>query len=373
MVAYLQIEGTNMAKFPELIQTCILYDGDAKNFDSIIGLFLTAAGARSWKFNQIERKPNLFYRLYGGPKLMITVEKMPQPAAPEVFNETLNSPFTKLTAPTGRADISSHACHVIIEVRHGALATNGEMDKLLDSIGYDGRGQSLNAFKQRLQICAELTNFALVVGPAILVHWTQSNQLLESETFKEAMKEDSPALLHIHPRLLAGKKSSDGKEQVAIVTYGAAHFVGQEIMVTESPVPWQASLANILVFLKLATMPNGYVIPDGDIFRPENEDFAYRVKHRPRKGDVPPYYELQPCYHRQSGYKSADYILVGRDVNIHKSEKALFGSASPAGHKLVQEWRDKEKMAQAAGGQFNVKAALTEAKPKSFFSRFVSR
>ena len=96
-----------MAKFPELVQSCILYEGDAKNFDAIIGLFLTATNARGWKFNQIERKPDLFYRLYGGPELMITVEKMAQPAAPEVFSETLNSPFTKLTAPSGRADISS--------------------------------------------------------------------------------------------------------------------------------------------------------------------------------------------------------------------------------------------------------------------------
>lgn len=362
-----------MSQFPNAIQTCVLFEDDAKNFDAVLALFLVAAGERGWHFNHIEKKPNSFHRIFGGPDLMITMEKMAGPASRNVFAQALASPFTKMTAPTAEVDIANTKCHVIINVNHGALPASREISKLLDSIGYVGKDHSLEAFKQRLEVCAELTNFSLIAGRASLVHWTQSNQMVETETFKEACKQEIPSLLHIHPRLVSGKPDARGELQISLLTFGATHFLGREIAVTESPVPWVDSLTNILVFINLATMPNGYVIPDGDIFRPENEDFAYRVRHKAAEDGMMAHYELQPCYHKKSGFIAPDYILKGREVNYRRPPEEIFGEASQEGHRLVKEWREKAKMAEGAGGGFSVKAKSEKEKPKHWFSRFLGR
>jgi hypothetical protein len=56
-------------------------------------------------------------------------------------------------------------------------------------------------------------------------------------------------------------------------TFGARHWLGREILIRPSVLPWAANLETIFAFLRLATMPGGYVIPDGDSFGPEDRSF----------------------------------------------------------------------------------------------------
>ena len=193
------------------------------------------------------------------------------PAAPDMalLAQPMASPITAMLSPG-------------ISQRAGA-----SMAHLLLAVSQQGSGATLEQFLLRLDRLALACELACRKAPAIAVHWTQSNQLLDPESFATLAAELAPGPLHLHP-LLFGDGPALTSRRVGVRSLGARHFIGHEFLVEPGELPFAVHVEAMLGLLRLATSPGGYLIPHGDSFSDESGELAYRVSHRPAlPGDVP--------------------------------------------------------------------------------------
>jgi hypothetical protein len=343
--------------FPNEIQAALLFGGKVDILDAAVRNFVRIEEARSGvRLAMPERKPGVFYRLFGsGEELMITIEYVDAPALPEVFEQALGSTITSIMCPDIRQRLVQNRSHILINVSHGVLGDAPEIQRMLQQIDYPVAGQSLPQFIKRLDLCALISRIVCDEQQPQVVHWTQSNQLIPGEIYDGYAQGAAPTPLHVHPFLFGAGKAANSEPQVGIRTFGARHFIGGEIVVEPSVLPWAANFDTILAFLRVATIQNGYIIPNGDTFGPEDRSLSYRVLHRPPDdGDVP-VYELQPLMHRQFGFVADGYVPRDRVIDDRAPPQELMPTGEEAAE-LAEEWRAKRALAEGIGGTFEVRS-----------------
>lgn len=346
-------------QFPDMVQAACLFDRRVTSLDDIVRTFMRVEEARTGtRFNTPEARPGAFHRLYGGDDLMITVEYIDRPADMDVVRQPLTSTITGLLCADMRERLIRNRSQILINVSHGVfggIAGDSRVAALLQQVGMASEGRSLPQFKRRLEVCALLTRIVHEIAPADVVHWTQSNQSLSGDVADTFAAGDIPGHLNVHPYLF-GKTASDGAARVGIRTFGARHFIGREVLVEPSILPWAANYETILAFLRVATMAKGYVIPHGDTFGPDDGSLSYRVLHRePVEGDVP-LFDLVPLLYRDHGFQADDYVPRDRVFDDRRPPAALMPPDQDAKQDLIDEWREKRALAEGIGGQFEVRA-----------------
>ncbi len=231
--------------FPHEIQSALLFDTPVRHLDAVVRSFVQIETARTGVgYNLVEAKPGVFYRLFGGGEVMITLEYIDGPAKAEVFRQPVESAITRIYCPDMPERLTRHRSHILINVSHGALSSTPEIDKMLDQIGYVRPGTTLAQFRRRIEVCTLLSRLAQDDSPASVVHWTQSNQLFPGEMFEMIAQGAPPGPLHIHPYLYGGGHSRDGKALAGIRTFGAGHFIDREIRIEPSVLPLVGELRN---------------------------------------------------------------------------------------------------------------------------------
>jgi hypothetical protein len=350
-----------MAQFPASIQAALLFDNARPlDMDALVREFLAAEAAAGTNYNLVyDTKPGVFYRLFGSNDLMITVEHVGRQAKLPLFEAALSSPFTNMGTPDARERLARHKSYILVEAHHGSLPPTPELLGLLDKIGMPARGHSLAEFCLRMSLCCKLSTMAHRMGNATLVHWTPNDHLMRGDAFATLAAVPPPSLLHIHPLLFDGGESADGRPQVEIRTIGAHHFIGREIHVAATPVPWPEVLDGIFAFVKVGCLEGGYVVPDGDTFGMDNGAYNYRVRHI-EKGEKSgkfdgPLYRLDLRLSKEHDFKAPDFVEPVRtftDRNVPKDILADLGSHAGS---VVREWRAKRQMAEGAGNQFEVR------------------
>jgi hypothetical protein len=354
-------------QFPNEIQSAILFDRKVTSLEQMVRSFAKVEEARSGtRFAAPEVKPGLFYRLYGGDQLMITLEYVGAPAKEAVFQQPLGSTVTGTYCPDARERIKQSRSHILVNVSHGVLggvASNPGIANFLDQLGMGREGHSLPQFKQRLEMLGLITRIICDHAPATLVHWTQSNLLLPPATFDTFAAAGAPGPLSVHPFLFGKAKGASGKPEIGIRTFGVRHFIGREILIEPNVLPWAANFETILAFMRVAMVEKGYIIPDGDTFGPEDGSLSYRVIHRDAAdGDVP-LYELVPLLHRAHGFQSPDYVPRDRTFDDRNPPMDLMPPDQEAKQDLANEWREKRALAEGIGGRFEVRARGGEGIP----------
>lgn len=346
-------------QFPNEIQAALLFPGSMRDLETVVRSVLRILEARGAKFNVPEANPHKFYRLFGGDEMTITLEYLEQPANLAVFEQPLASPVTKIVTSDISHRLATHRSHVLINVSHGVLGgldASAEFAGLFEQIGMRREGATLPQFLSRLETCALLARIVGDHATPSAVHWTQSNQLMSGEAFEALAQLPAPSPLHIHPLLFDGGTSADGKPMASIETFGARHFIGREIEVEPSVLPWAANYETILAFLRVATLDKGYVIPDGDTFGPEDGSLSYRVIHRPEVPGIVPVYELEPLLYREFGFQSDGYVPRERAFDDRMPPPDLMPAGDGAKMELVNEWREKRALAEGIGGRFEVRS-----------------
>jgi len=352
-------------RYPNEVQSALLFDRRLKSLDAMVKTFLNVHQAQTGvRLNVPEAKPGAFYRLFGGGDLMVTMEYIDRPADMAVFQQPLTSTVTGIIFPDVRQRLTTCRSHILVNVSHGVLgsvAGDPKIAAMLQQIGMPQEGHSLGQFKQRLETLGLISRIVNDAESARAVHWTQSNMLFPGEALDALVSAGIPGNLHVHPYLFGTAKTSSGKPHVGIRTFGARHFIGREILVEPNELPWAANLETILAFLRVATIDNGYVIPDGDTFGPEDGSLSYRVVHRQAdEGDVA-LFELIPLLHREFGFEAADYVPRERVFDDRRPPDGLMPAGQDAKQQLVNEWREKRAMAEGIGGRFEVRARHGDA------------
>ena len=346
-------------QFPNDNQCALLLARPTNALETIVRSFLSLMEAKEGvRFNVPESNPGRFYRLFGADEMMITFELVPNPGKMELFQQVLQSSMTGMMCPDVRARLAAHQAMILINVSHGTLgsvANDPQIAAMLQQIGMPQEGASLRQFKRRLDILRLAARVACDHASPLLCHWIQSNQLVPPEILEGAG--DAPDMLHIHPWLFGAPQRAGETPQVSILTFGARHFIGREIVVEPTAIPFVDVFQVILAFLRVATMDNGYIIPDGDTFGPEDRSLSYRVIWREAQdGDVP-LYELLPVMSRAHDFEDARYVPAANVFDDRMPPAAVMPDGDEAKAELLNEWNAKRAMAEGIGGKFEVRSS----------------
>ena len=344
-------------QYPNDLQACLLFDRPIADLEAIVRSFMRVVEARSGiRFNVPEFKPGTIYRLFGGQKMTVLFEYVNAPPKLEMFQQALNSTITGIVGPDIRERLARCRSHILINVSHGVLGNSPEMLAMLAQIDYPIEGHSLPEFTDRLEVLGLAARVAGEEIEPLAVHWTQSNQLMPGAAFDALAAMDTPSMLHVHPYLFGGGQDADGSHKAGIRTFGMRHFIGREVIVEPNILPWAANFETILALLRVATIQDGYIIPDGDTFGPEDRSLSYRVLHREaEEGDVP-LLELVPLMYEEYGFVAPDYVPLDQVIDDRMPPPALMPEDEEEKMELANEWREKRSLAEGIGGRFEVRS-----------------
>ncbi|AUX69053.1 hypothetical protein CHX26_05650 [Porphyrobacter sp. HT-58-2] len=362
--------------YPNRLQAALLFDRRVPDLEAIMRAYTRVEGMRSpISFNMPESNPGLFYRLYDAAEdLMVTLEYIERPCNPEVFRPALASSYTGILTPDIRDRIARTDTHILLEVSHGVLGGvegDPKVAAMLEAAGHGPAGATQAQFERRLQVLALMARIAIEHAMPLAVHWTQSDLLLRGELFDALAAESGvPGAVNLHPQLFGPRAAPGEAERVGIRTFGARHWLGREILIEPNVLPWGANLQTIFAFLRVATMPNGYVIPDGDTFGPEDRSLSYRVLHhdagaRLGNGEIAdmPLYELVPLKHVAHGFLAPEQVPDANVIDERAYPVDLMPADQDEKMALANEWAEKRKLAEGIGGRFELRHADAPAAP----------
>jgi hypothetical protein len=355
---------------PNRIQAALLFDGRFTALEAIMRDFARIEGMRSGaSFHLSEQNPGLFYRLFDATEeLMVTFEYVERPCDPQAFAGALSSSFNGLVTPDIRDRIARTYSHVLLEVSHGVMAgvdEDPQFAALFAATGIERAGATRESYERRLAVLTLMTRIASDHTMPLAVHWTQSDVLIKGELFEGlATGGETPGPLHIHPFLFGPRSAPGEPAKAGIRTFGARHWLGREIIVQPHVLPWAANFETILAFLRVATMPGGYVIPHGDTFGPEDRSLSYRVLHHaqgdnigyaePEPADMP-LYELVPLKHVEYGFVAPEHVPDANRFDDRAFPLDIMPADQDAKMALANEWFEKRQLAEGIGGSFEVR------------------
>jgi hypothetical protein len=350
-----------------VLQVALLYDSaDAIDVHALQAAFLQSELRSGTKYNVVEADGRTYFRCFGGrdSDVMILVEWVGRPTARANFNAALSSVFNRITAPDAAALIDRHRGLLLINVHHGAhhgaMPPSGEVQTLMAQMGMSQAAPSLPQYQERLRVMGLLAAMATDISKPTLSHWTHTDVLARPQAIKDLMCDASPHPLHVHPFPFRGPGTTQDQGIAGVVTFGAAAFIGREIRVRPTQVPWVEAYQHALTFIAMAMHENGYLIPDGDTIGDASQSYCYRVHHTAEPfgngGAQIPCYELEPLLNQQHGLQSPDYVTRDRIVNIDAPQPEYVQLAGRAGRETVAEWKVMRQLAERAGGSFEVKA-----------------
>ena len=357
--------------YPNRLQAALLFDRPVRELEAIMRDFARIEGMKSGaSFNVSEANPGRFYRLFNGAEeLVLTFEYIDGPANLDAFRGALSSAFVGLATPDIRTRIANTQSHILLEVSHGVMAgveDDPKIAAMFAQLGMPKAGATQAQFERRLAVLALMTRVASDHAMPKVVHWTQSDLLISGDHCDSFAAMEPPSPLHIHPYLY-GPPGEAGL--VGIRTFGARHWLGREVLIKPGVLPWAANYDTILAFLRVASMPGGYVIPDGDTFGPEDRSLAYRVIHHdvgsdigylePEPADVP-IYELVPLKHLAHNFVAAEHVPDANAFNDRAFPAAIMPADQDDKAALANEWAAKRKLAEGIGGRFEVRAVGAE-------------
>lgn len=356
--------------YPNRLQSVLMFDCPVDHLEAVMRDFLRIEGMRSGaQFHLSEQNPGRFYRLFEGTEeLMVTLEYIIGPCDQRHFEGPLASPLTGMLTPDIRSRIARTYGHVILEVSHGVMAgveDKPEVAAMFEAIGRPRSGATRKQFERRLAVLTLLSRIAIDHAMPLALHWTQSGLLLGGEDFEHIAAGDSvPGPLHIHPQLFGPRAAHGDTPLAGIRTFGARHWLGREIIVEPNVLPWTANFETILAFMRIATAPNGYIIPDGDTFGPEDRSLSYRVLHHdegamigavaPSPADMP-LYELVPLKHLAHDFVAPEHVPDDRVIDDRSFPLDLMPVGQEEKMALANEWFQKRKLAEGIGGRFEVR------------------
>ncbi|MEP0191843.1 MAG: hypothetical protein ABJP70_06350 [Erythrobacter sp.] len=354
-------------QFPNLLQSVLLFDAPIDILEAAVRDFARVEEMKTGAiFGVPETRPGRFYRLANADaQLMLTAEYVHGPANTATFKNALGSAITGLLTPDIRDRITKTRSHIILEVSQtaqGENETNDEAARDPDDEAKSPESDAQDQFHRRLDLLALFSRIVTDHAKPLAVHWTQSDMLLTSEKFDELAAIDAPGPLHIHPFLFGPSAKSDEPKHVGIRTFGARHWLGREVVVDPNILPWTANFETILAFLRLASLPNGYLIPDGDTFGPEDGSASTRVSYRDAganeggaslEKDTSASYELTPLKHDAYGFVAADYSSPANPVNDAITSAVSLAKDHIGPAMLEAGFRDTRKMVEAFGGSLD--------------------
>lgn len=244
---------------PDKVQVALLYQtckpADPGEFIKQINKVIEFTGVR-FEDTLYGHGRNFFFT---GGGLYIQVEQSDNALSAGGFQQTLSSPFTRISYPEADQAVRTHASHILLSIGKGIPMPS------ITGISLPQATLSEKEFSIVLTLAQVATNFFFHRAEPMAVHWGQSNILMSGKAYGSLAQQPDPMPLYIHPSLFSSRAVIKGKQVIGFRTFGAAHFLGREIVFNEAPVPLDWMLSRVYNFI--ATMrERGELPPAGDSF-----------------------------------------------------------------------------------------------------------
>ncbi len=348
-----------IGKYTNNLQACILFD-DAMALPPARSLqpFIEKMSSLGMPFEIMQETPDSVFMM-GPGELQVMATFRPVPAELAVFAGTVQSAVTSMLTPDVIERVSRHRSHLLVELHHGVLGGVADDPAIREMLSMHGMlpGASLGEFNMRVDVLGEVCRAFVEAKQASLVHWTQSNMLLSPDKFIGMFDSGSPGMLTIHPKIFGGDPWPGYDEHPAgFLTLGATDYIGRDIYVPPVPVPWISVYLAALAFVRVAIMPNGYIIPDGHTFADEDNTVCFEVKHL--DGDKCPLDTGRPCYQLTLRYmKEHNFTTPQYETRTRVGSVDEFVEGAPDGEKAreaIAKLREEQSVAEAAGARMEI-------------------
>ena len=363
-------------KYPNRIQAALLLDQRFEELDAITRDFARIIEMKSGAtFNIPEHQPGAFARLFGGgAELMLTFEYVEGPPDETVLEGALASPVTAIRTPDMPDSLCAARSHILLEVSQGTLGgleLDPDTASLMQELGAVPVGATQADFTRRLETLSLMARVATDHIQPSVIHWTQSDQLFEPEAFEAALAEGFPGPLTLHPLLYSQGKADDAPGSIGLRTFGARHWLGRELHVPPSVLPWSAAFQTALGFCTAAAAPDAKVPADGDTYETPDGGEIWRVHHRDDasdpdalspKSDTIPLYELVPLRHDAYQFLTDDYALQA-NVLCNRTPKPKSETAATAADQAETEAASSLAELEAALAEGRAEAAANPPEP----------
>ena len=348
-------------QYPREIQSCIMYDGNV--VPNLLALSIGFCTQLSLLHSVVAQPvphqcSENFVLIMGQNDLHITIEYIPAPANRDVMKSAMNSSFVRIGLPDVETLVDAQKSHILINVRHGVMPKMDVLTDLMQQLDMPEQGADLESFMVRLNACALLTKEFCKLDP-LLIHWGQSDKLIKPEFYLAQTEMPMPCTLNVHPFLYGQSQNSDGSFNMGLRTFGIKHFIGREVIVLPSPVPWLEVWLNCLVFLNVATSPNGYIIPHGDTFGDEDGIMSMSVSHieanTQAAESADPHYQLRVIKNTKHNYFANDYVDAPYDQYSPELMEQKYGLNSDEDSKTLSGLNEAKAAADNAGIGYRIR------------------
>jgi hypothetical protein len=269
-------------RYPNRLQAAIMLDGPFDGLDEVVRNFARISEMKTGAtFAVPETRPGSFARLFGGDAdLMLTFEYVQNPPVGPALERALASPVATMLTEHLRQRMMRVRSHIALDVSHGPLAgieNDPKLAGLMSATGLGPAGASIAQFHQRIETLALMARIACDHSQPVAVYWHQSNQLLGPESFEELIRRasphpaqpmDQPNALTVHPVLFGSPEASGSAPTIGLVTYGLQHWLGREIVIPATGLPWAAGFDAALAFARSRIDGPDEPQPQSDTFRP---------------------------------------------------------------------------------------------------------
>lgn len=209
------------------------------------------------------------------------------------FADVLANPLITKLRPEMVKAITEHQRAFLIEVGCGsvpgfasALLASGLHDALSDGKDSLGMGMSDDqaGYEARLLLAQRLAVAMIDELTPSAVHWVQSQQAFEAQTFKSLAGDGFSLPLYCGPYLFGGEQMPDGSVKAGVRGFGSQHLLGKMVMFKPDVQLWSDSYMQILGFIAYCRSI-GRVLADNETFSADAADApVIRVSH---KNDIP--------------------------------------------------------------------------------------
>jgi hypothetical protein len=197
----------------------------------------------------------------------ITVARVDRPLDLQGFAGPLAAPFYVRMRPDLVEGVQAHSCAALVNVGLGDVPVpldDPGIAAMLQSVGVSPT-QTQELFEERLAVTQAMGRAICALAMPSVVHWGQSDQLLDGTAFARLAAQPFSPILYVHPGFSGSGAKVGDSYCMGVDAYGTHHLIGRHVQFAEHPQDMARSYQEVLAFV-LYCRSLGRVLGPGETF-----------------------------------------------------------------------------------------------------------
>lgn len=233
--------------------------------------------------------PSFMGAMDSNDRFHFTVERFDNPMQLDGFADVLANPFIQ--------NSKSHLIEAVVNHQRALLVTIGAgpvmgIAKAFAASGFASDIEAMGlpfdfsqeSYEERLLVAQIIGKLLVSEMMPTAVHWVQSQQLFDGQTFVEVANDGFNLPLYVAPFVYGCEELPDGKVKAGIRGLGSQNLLGKMVIFRPSPEPWPDSYKMILTFVAYCRSIGRILGPNETMSWDTDDAKVIRIAH---KNDIP--------------------------------------------------------------------------------------